>query len=110
MYSLVIIHFYIHYFAESKPDKVQVFRLLSPIAYKWYEIGEALNIDYGDLMSLQQSYFSDKRRLSEVFQLWIDGRPTEVKWSVIITAVELPPVDDLSVAENIRHFLSIKNE
>ena len=69
-----------------------------------------MKIDYGDLMSLQQSYFSDKRKLSEVLQLWIDGRPTEVKWSVIITAVELPPVDDLSVAENIRQFLSIKND
>ena len=101
---------YIHYFAESKPDKIHLFRLLSPIAYKWYEIGEALNIDYGELMSLQQNHFSDKRRLSEVLQLWIDGRPTEVKWSVIITAVELPPVDDLSVAQNIRHFLSNKDD
>ena len=77
--------------------------------YKWYEIGEALNIDYTDLISLQQSNFSDKSRLSEILQLWIDGQPTEVKWSVIITAVELPPVDDLYVAQCIRHFLSKKD-
>ena len=67
-----------------------------------------MNIDYGDLMSLQQSYFSDKRRLSEVLQLWIDGRPTEVKWSVIITAVELPPVDDLSLLKTYVIFSRLK--
>ena len=49
---LLYSQYYIHYFAESKPDKIQLFRLLSPIVYKWYEIGETLNIDYTDLISL----------------------------------------------------------
>ena len=89
-------------FAESKPDKIELFRLLCPIVYKWYEIGEALNVDYAALMSLQQTHFSDNRKLLEVLQLWIDGRPTEVKWSVIIRAIKLPPVDNSSVAEEIR--------
>ena len=81
---------------DSKPDKLQLIRLLTPIAYKWREIGEALEIRHGALMSLHQRNFSDKQKLSNVLQLWIDGQPTNVKWSTIITAIESPPVDNLS--------------
>ena len=81
---------------DSKPNKLQLIRLLTPIAYKWKEIGEALEIRHGVLMSLHQSNFSDKQKLSSVLQLWIDGQPTNVKWSTIIRAVESLSVDNLS--------------
>lgn len=98
---------YILYFIiDSKPEKLQLIRLLTPIAYKWKEIGEALEIKHGALMSLHQSHFTDEQKLSNVLQLWIDGQPTNVKWSTIIKAVELPPVDDMSVVESIHDFLS----
>ena len=103
MYILYII-------IDSKPDKLQLIRLLTPIAYKWKEIGEALEIRHGALMSLHQSHFSDEQKLSNVLQLWIDGQPTNCKWSTIIRAVESPPVDDLSIAESIRCFLSKRND
>ena len=95
---------------DSKPDKLQLICLLIPIAYKWKEIGEALEIRHGALTSLHQSNFSDEQKLFNVLQLWIDDQPTNVKWSTIITAIESPPVDNLSIAERIRFFLSIIND
>ena len=85
---------------------MDLIRLLTPIAYKWQELGEALKLEYGALMSLQQNFNSDEKRLSEVLQLWIDQQPTNVNWSTIIMAVQAPPVGNLSVAESIRSFRS----
>ena len=104
--------FYIlyNYYLDSKPNKLQLIRLLTPLAYKWKEIGEALDIRHQALMSLHQSHFSDEQKLSDVLQLWIDGQPTNVNWSTIIRAVGSPLVDDLSVAESIRCFLSKNND
>ena len=110
MYSLSLYILYVIIIIESKPEKLQLMRLLSPIAYKWKEIGEALEVKHGALMSLHMSHFSDEQKLSNVLQLWIDGQPTNVKWSNIIRAVESPPVDNLSTAENIRCFLSKLND
>ena len=109
MYSFMLLYI-LYIIIDSKPDKLQLIRLLTPIAYKWKEIGEALKIRHGALMSLHQSNFSDEQKLSDVVQLWIDGQPTNVKWSTIITAIESPPVDNLSIAESIRFFLSIIND
>ena len=96
-------------FLENKPDKLDLIYLLNPIAYKWLELGEALKIEYGALMSIRQNHYTDEKRLCEILQLWIDRRPMDVKWSTIITAVEVPPVDSLSVAKSIRSFLSNTN-
>ena len=109
MYSFMLLYI-LYIIIDSKPDKLQLIRLLTPIAYKWKEIGEALEIRHGALMSLHQSNFSDEQKLSNVLQLWIDGQPTNVKWSTIITAIESPPVDNLSIAESIRCFLSKIND
>lgn len=85
---------------------MDLIRLLTPIAYQWQELGEALELEYGSLMSLQQNVYNDEKRLSEVLQLWIDQQPNNVNWSTIIMAVQAPPVGNLSVAETIRSFLS----
>ena len=102
--------YYIIIIIDSKPNKLQLMRLLTPLAYKWKEIGEALDIRHQALMSLHQIHFSDEQKLSDVLQLWIDGQPTNVNWSTIIRAVESPLVDNLSVAESIRCFLSKSND
>ena len=36
-----------------------------------------------------------------LFRLWFDKQTCPVKWSTIITAVQLPPVNEPSIAENI---------
>ena len=91
---------------ESKPEKRDLMCLLNPVAYNWRQLGEALGIKYGDLESILNNRFRDPDRLSEVLQLWFDKRPSQVTWETIITAVELPPVNNPSVAENMRKFLS----
>ena len=96
-------------FLDPKPDKLDLIYLLTPIAYKWFELGEALNLQYGALMSIQQNHYTDEKRLCEILQLWIDRRPMDVNWSTVITAVEFPPVDSSSVAKSIRSFLSKTN-
>ena len=48
----------------------------------------------------------DTDRLSDVLQLWFDQQPSQVTWSTIITAVELPPVNNPSVANDMRKYLS----
>ena len=38
---------------------------------------------------------------TSVIQIWFDKKTSPVKWSTIITAVELPPVYKPTVAESI---------
>ena len=81
---------------------MDLIRLLSPIEYKWRQLGEGLKISHGDLenIQIQRNYNAD--RLADVIQFWIDKRPSEVTWHNIITAVDLPPVHEPSIAERIR--------
>ena len=80
---------------------MDIIRLLFPIAYKWKEIGEALSIRDGDLENLRDERSRNTDRLSGVIQIWFDKQTSPVKWSTIITAVELPPVYEPNVAESI---------
>ena len=89
-------------------NKLDLIRLLFPIAYKWRKIGEALSIKNGDLENLCTERTDDADRLSAVIQIWFDKQTSPVKWSTIIIAVELPPVNEPNVAKNItQKFLSI---
>ena len=93
---------YIHkrYFVivENKPDLI---RLLSPIECKWRQIGQALNISHRDLMKISDQRSKDTNRLADVVQFWLDKQPSEITWTTIITAVELPPVLEPSIASSI---------
>ena len=82
--------------------------LLKPIAYQWYLIGTALEIEDGDLKPLEQNpqYSSDTRKLAEVLQLWFDKRTTEVTWRKILSVVENPSINNLLVAGGIRNFMA----
>ena len=87
-------------------QKRHLLRLLNPIAYNWKQLGEALGIKYGDLESILNNRCRDTDRLSDVLQLWFDEQPSQVTWQTIITAVELAPVNNQSVADNMRKYLS----
>ena len=82
-------------------NKLDLIRLLFPIAHKWRKIGEALSINYGDLENLRTERSDNADRLSAVIQIWFDKQTSPVKWSTVIIAVELPPVYEPRVAENI---------
>ena len=76
-------------------------RLLSPIEYKWRHLGQALKISHGDLENIQVQRNYNADRLADVIQFWINQRPSEVTWHTIITAVDLPPVHEPSIAKRI---------
>ena len=101
MLNLLIVQ-YIHkiYFliVENKPDLI---RLLSPIECKWKQIGHALKISHGDLKKISDQRSEDTDRLADVVQFWLDKQPSEITWATVITAVELPPVLEPSIASTI---------
>lgn len=82
--------------------------LLNPIACQWYLIGTALEIEDGDLMSLEQNpqYFLDTRKLAKVLQLWSDKQTTEVTWRKILSVVEKSFINNSVVAGEIRKFIA----
>ena len=82
-------------------NKLNLIRFLFPIAHKWKEIGDALSVRDGDLENLRDERSRNTDRLSGVIQIWFDKQTCPVKWSTIITAVQLPPVNEPSIAENI---------
>ena len=85
--------------------------LLHSIKYKWYTIGEQLDVRYGDIVSTEA--YEHTRRLSEVLQIWIDKKTSRVCWSTIITVIEEPPIEHKVVAYEIYQFLKrpdIQNE
>ena len=110
MFMLVLDYIFFYKFAnflETKPDRFDLLRLLGHIAYKWEQIGTALQINYGDLKSIQRnSTYSDFDKLSEILQLWINKKPTEVTWNTILSAVMNEPVDSCTVAVKILDFVS----
>ena len=88
--------------------------LLHDIKYKWDIIDVQLAVSYNDIMSIQyNATYDDTRKLSEILQVWIGKRTSEVSWKKIITVVEDRPVEHKQVVENIFHFLKrhdIRNE
>ena len=84
--------------------------LLNPIAYQWYIIGTALEIEDGDLRSLEQNpqYYLDTRKLAAVLQLWFDKQTTEVTWKTMLSILEKPPINNVAIADKIREFIAAK--
>ena len=91
---------------EKRPMKKDLLRLLNPIKYQWIEIGELLNIPYGDLKTLQSFPSPDANKLSEMLQIWIDKQCSPVTWQTIIDIVGNPPVKNKALVDEIRHFLN----
>ena len=101
---------YLYFYVDKKPQRLDLQRLLAPIEYQWRVIGEALQIKHGAIKSLEYNpSYTDTLRLSEVLQKWMDQKPTFVSWRTIIEAIEKSPVNNSSIAEEIRQFLSQPN-
>ena len=107
--------YWISYFTDisevlkQKPTRFDLLNLLAPIDHNWYHIGLALNVREGILMSLAQSSFSNLTRLSHVVQSWIDTQSMPVTWETVIFAVESPIVNNMTVAANLRDYLTHLN-
>ena len=94
-------------YVAKEPRKSHLISQLNPIKSQWYSIGEQLEIDNGSLKSIEyNTRYNDTMRLSEVFQVWIDGITTEVSWRVILDVIRNPPIENKRLELEIRKFLS----
>ena len=91
---------------KKEPQKKDLMTLLCPIAYKYYSIGEALEITEGELESIKHSVNPDNNKLSEVLRIWRNSKSSPVTWETIIQAVSDPSVKNKDVADKIREHLA----
>ena len=93
---------------EKIPNKGILLKLLAGISYLWFDIGEALQVPFSELMNLRCSMDSGSTKLSLVLQYWIDQHTTDVTWNTIIAAIKSETINQIEVGEKIRrHVLSI---
>ena len=84
----------------KKPKQQHLIQLLHPIRYQWNIIGVQLNVDYGDIKSVERKEaHSDTNKLNEVLQYWSDGKSCEKSWKKIIFIVDNDPVKNKSIAD-----------
>ena len=94
-------------YVAKEPRKSHLISQLNPIKSQWYSIGDQLEVQDGPLKSIKyDETYNDTMRLSEVFQVWIDGRTTEVSWRVILDVIRNPPIENKRLELEIRKFLS----
>ena len=94
---------------KQKPTKIELLKLLVPIAHKWYNVGIALEVRDGVLMSLRCSNNSNLTKLFSVIKFWIDTQSTPVTWETVIFAVESPIVNNMQLAAELRNYLTQLN-
>ena len=94
------------FYTDKHPDKLDLQKLLAPIKHQWRPIGEALKVDHGSIISVENNAtYTDTVRLSHILQLWMDQKPSPVTWRTIIDAIEDPPVKSSAIANKIVLFL-----
>ena len=90
-----------------KPKMKHLTSELNSIKYQWQTIGVQLEVESGSLKSIEyDERYTDIMRLSEVFQNWIDGRPSEVSWRKILDVIKNPPISNKRLLEDLQKFLS----
>ena len=94
-------------YVAKEPRKSHLMTKLSSIKFQWKLIGEQLEVDNGPLKSIKYDpTYNNTMRLSEVFQVWIDGRTTEVSWRVILDVIRNPPLSNKRLFDEVQKFLS----
>ena len=94
-------------YVAKEPRKSHLMIELSSIKFQWKLIGEQLEVDNGSLKSIEyNARYNDTMRLSEVFQVWIDGRTTEVSWRVILDVIRNTPLSNKRLFDEVKKFLS----
>ena len=80
--------------------------VLSEVAFDWRNIGESLEVPFGELQSIQYTTQPDALKLSETLQKWIDMRTCPVTWETLLQVLETPPVNKPRIAITIREYLA----
>ena len=76
-----------------------------PIKDKWYLIGVSLEVNTGDLESLNTSNSTTAKNLSVVINKWLEEKSNEATWKALLKEVEGPIVNNHQIGDNIRTFL-----
>ena len=92
--------------SDKKPKKIHLQHVLGPIQYKWKEIGEALEIPYGTIQSIDYDGYNVTDKFSKVLQTWIDTQPSDVTWKNLINVIREHPVNEPVRANTIPDFLA----
>ena len=96
---------------KQTPRKFDLSQLLAPLVHKWYDIGNALQIDESLLRSLhEETNLSNDIKLSVVLQRWMDIESVPVTWETIIEVVESPSFNNKRLGQEIRNFLYKNND
>ena len=78
---------------------------MSKICNEWYIIGVRLEIENGDLESLNTSNHHDNVKLSQILQLWMERMTKPVTWNTILEVIGSPSIQKKSVVMEIEEFL-----
>ena len=102
--------FYMTSTLEQKVEKRDLLTVLCNVTHEWRIIGVMLDIKDTHLKRVEKNpQLNDAEKLSEVLQFWLDQKGCmEVSWKIIISVIEIPPLDNKQVANEIRKFLSEK--
>ena len=76
-----------------------------PINDKWYTIGNALDIDTGELHSLKTSNNIADTNLLMVIGKWLEQKANEATWNVLLKEVEGLIIKSRKIGNDIREFL-----
>ena len=90
---------------DKCPEKSDLLKLMSDIAFKWNIIGECLGIKYVYLASIQSKTSKDIEKLAEMLQLWMDTMPKPVTWNTILQTIQSSHIESKFVAKEIEKFL-----
>ena len=83
-------------------------RLLHKLRFKWDEIGRQLDINQYEIENAKREsgLFENTDKLSYILRKWNDQRPCPVCWKKIMSVIEDPPIEDKTVAHEMREFLT----
>ena len=80
---------------------------LVPICSKWHQFGSAFKLPFDFLVELEESNYSNKRRLTKVINKWHqkDSEDNVRNWDTVLKIVKGPLIDNLKHANEIYEWL-----
>ena len=76
-----------------------------PIRDRWYILGASLEVNTGELNSLNISNNSTETNLSKVINKWLEEKSSKATWKALLKEVEGPIVNNCQVGDDIRTYL-----
>ena len=98
----------------ERPTRREVLTQLACINFQWRNIGNGLGVSYNDLQGLAERNDSNKTRLDQVIQKWLDmngqGEGAPVAWMTILDVIKGPLVKNMTQALTIYEYLKLQSK